>query len=82
MRWYSHGAEMNGTDIRICVDLTHLNKSMKHERLQLPSEAEVLHQFQRIYNLQQTRRNEQLLADSVNRMHSVTYNTHNPLWVL
>ena len=34
----------NGT-IRICVDLTHLNKAIKHERLQLPSEAEVLSQL-------------------------------------
>ena len=30
-------------DIRICVDLTQLNKAIKRERLQLPSEAEVLH---------------------------------------
>ena len=32
-------------DIRICVDLTQLNKSIKRERLQLPSEAETLAQL-------------------------------------
>ena len=31
--------------IRVCVDLTHLNKSIKRERPQLPSEAEVLSQL-------------------------------------
>ena len=34
----------NGT-IHICVDLTHLNKAIKREWLQLPSEAKVLSQL-------------------------------------
>ena len=31
--------------VRICVDLTHLNSSIKRERLQLPSEQETLSQL-------------------------------------
>ena len=32
-------------DIRICVDLTHVNEAIKRERLQLPSEAKTLGQL-------------------------------------
>ena len=31
--------------IRVCVEMTHLNKSIKHDRLQLPCTAEVLSQL-------------------------------------
>ena len=64
-------------DVRICVDLTKLNESVRRERHEMPS---VEYTVVRRKNILKVRCKLWLLASSVGRRICLTDNLHHPLW--